>query len=81
MDNQYINIIDSCHAAATLATMITVNANTDARKDQIAQRYLEDLQKEIMRTRTALQEVLKMQNYEIHDHYRYSRTSVDLSKR
>lgn len=81
MDNQYINLIDSCHAVATLATMITVNANTDARKDQIAQRYLEDLHKEIMRTRTALQEVLQMQEYEIHDNYRYPRTSGNLSER
>ena len=46
MDNQYLNLIDSCHAA------------------------LEDLQKDIIRTRTALQEVLKMQEYEIHDNLR-----------
>ena len=81
MDNQYINLIDSCHAAATLATMIAVNANNDARKNQISQRYLEDLQKEIMRTRTALQEVLKMQEYEIHDDYRYPRIAGNLSER
>lgn len=81
MDNQYINLIDSCHTAAALATMITVNANTDARKDQIAQRYLEDLHKEIMRTRTALLEVLKMQKNEIHDNYRYPRTAGNLSER
>ena len=81
MDNRYIKLIGSCHAAATLATMITLNANTDARKDQISQRYLEDLQKEIMRTRTALQEVLKMQEYEIHDNYRYPRTTDNLSER
>lgn len=81
MDNQYINLIDSCHTAAALATMIAVNANTDARKDQIAQPYLEDLHKEIMRTRTALLEVLKMQKNEIHDNYRYPRTAGNLSER
>lgn len=81
MDNQYINLIASCHAAETLATMITMNANMDARKDQISQRYLEDLQKEIMRTRTALQKVLKMQEYEIYDDYRYPRTAGNLSER
>lgn len=80
MDNQYINLIDSCHAAATLATMITVNANTDTRKDQIAQRCMEDLLKELMHVRTALQTVLKMQEYEVYHDYRYPRVPADLPK-
>lgn len=81
MDNQYINLIDSCHAAATLATMIAINANTDPRKDLCAQKCMKDLLKELMHARTALQTVLKMQEYEIHDDYRYPRTSGNLSKR
>ena len=81
MDNRYINLIDSCHAAATLATMIAINANTDARMDQCAQRCMEDLLKELMLARTALQTVLKLQEYEIHDNYRYPRTTDNLSER
>lgn len=80
MDKKYLDLLDSVQAAANLALAITMYC-TDEKKKEIADRYVEDLMKEVWRTRQALSEVLKMQQYEIHDDYRYPRTAGNLSKR
>lgn len=80
MYKSYINLLDSVQAAANLALAITANSGQDLKMKEIADRYLEDLMKEIWKTRQALSEVLKMQNYEVHDNYRYPRVSADLPK-
>lgn len=79
MDKKYLDLLDSVQAAANLALAITMYC-TNERKKEIADRYIEDLMKEVWRTRQALSEVLKMQQYEVHHDYRYPRVSADLSK-
>lgn len=79
MDKKYLDLLDSIQAAANLALAITMYC-TDERKKEIADRYIEDLMKEIWRTRQALSEVLKMQQYEVHNDYRYPRVPADLPK-
>lgn len=79
MDKKYLDLLDSVQAAANLALAITMYC-TDEKKKEIADRYIEDLMKEVWRTRQALSEVLKMQQYEVHDNYRYPRVPADLSK-
>lgn len=79
MDKKYLDLLDSVQAAANLALAITMYC-TDERKKEIADRYIEDLMKEVWRTRQALSEVLKMQQYEVHNDYRYPRVPADLPK-
>lgn len=79
MDKMYLDLLDSVQAAANLALAITMYC-TDEKKKEIADRYIEDLQKEIWRTRVALSEVLKLQQNEVHDSYRYPRVPADLPK-
>lgn len=79
MDKKYLDLLDSVQAAANLALAITMYC-TDGRKKEIADRYIEDLMKEVWRTRQALSEVLKMQQYEVHNDYRYPRVPADLPK-
>ena len=79
MYKKYLDLLDSVQAAANLALAITMNS-ADVKKKKVSDRYLEDLMKEIWRTRQALCDVLKMQNYEVHDNYRYPRVSADLPK-
>ena len=79
MDKKYLDLLDSVQAAANLALAITMYC-TDQKKKEIADRYVEDLMKEIWRTRQALSEVLKMQQYEVHNNYRYPRIPADLPK-
>ena len=79
MDKKYLDLLDSIQAAANLALAITMYC-TDEKKKEIADRYIEDLQKEVWRTRVALSDVLKMQQNEVHDNYRYPRVPADLSK-
>lgn len=79
MDKKYLDLLDSVQAAANLALAITMYC-TDERKKEIADHYVEDLMKEVWRTRKALSEVLKMQQHEIYNDYRYPRISDDLSK-
>lgn len=79
MDKKYLDLLDSIQAAANLALAITMNC-TDEKKKEIADRYIEDLQKEIWRTRVALSEVLKLQQNEVHHSYRYPRVPADLPK-
>lgn len=80
MFKKYIDLLDSVQAAQNLALAVFVNAGEDSRKKEIADRYLEDVMKEIWKARLALSEVLKKQNYEVHDNYRYPRVSANLSK-
>ena len=79
MDKKYLDLLDSIQAAANLALAITMYC-TDEKKKEIADRYIEDLQKEVWRTRVALSDVLKMQQNEVHNNYRYPRVPADLSK-
>lgn len=79
MDKKYLDLLDSIQAAANLALAITMYC-ADEKKKEIADRYVEDLQKEIWRTRVALSEVLKLQQNEVHDSYRYPRVPADLPK-
>ena len=79
MYKKYLDLLDSVQAAAKLARAITMNS-ADVKKQIVSDRYLEDLMKEIWRTRQALCDVLKMQNYEVHDNYRYPSVSADLPK-
>lgn len=79
MDKKYLDLLDSVQAAANLALAITMYC-ADEKKKEIADHYIEGLMKEVWRTRQALSEVLKMQQYEVHDNYRYPRISTDLSK-
>lgn len=79
MDKKYLDLLDSVQAAANLALAITMSC-TDERKKEISDRNLDYLMEEVWRTRQALSEVLKMQQYEVHDNYRYPRISADLSK-
>ena len=79
MDKKYLDLLDSVQAAANLALAITMYC-TDQRKKEIADRYVDDLMKEIWRTRQALSEVLKMQQHEVYDNYRYPRIPTDLPK-
>lgn len=79
MDKKYLDLLDSVQAAANLALAITMYC-ADEKKKEIADRYIEDLMKEVWRTRQALSEVLKMQQYEVHDNYRYPRVPADLPK-
>lgn len=79
MDKKYLDLLDSIQAAANLALAITMGC-TDEKKKEIADRYIEDLQKEIWRTRVALSEVLKLQQNEVYYDYRYPRVSADLPK-
>ena len=79
MDKKYLDLLDSVQAAANLALAITMYC-TDQKKKEIADRYIEDLTKEVWRTRQALSEVLKMQQYEVHNDYRYPRVPADLPK-
>lgn len=80
MDKKYIDLLDSLQAAANLALAIIMNSGQDSKRKEIADRYLEGVMKDIWKVRLALSEVLKMQNYEVHDNYRYPRVSADLSK-
>lgn len=79
MDKKYLDLLDSIQAAANLALAITMYC-TDEKKKEIADRYIEDLQKEVWRTRVVLSEVLKMQQNEVHNYYRYPRVPADLPK-
>ena len=79
MDKKYLDLLDSIQAAANLALAITMNS-ADVKKKEVSDRYLEDLMKEIWRTRQALSEVMKMQQYEVYDNYRYPRVPADLPK-
>lgn len=79
MDKKYLDLLDSVQAAANLALAITMYCS-DEKKKEIADRYIENLMKEVWRTRQALSEVLKMQQHEIHNDYRYPRVHTDLSK-
>lgn len=79
MDKKYLDLLDSIQAAANLALAITMYC-TDERKKEISDRYIEDLMKEVWRTRQALSEVLKMQQYEVYNDYRYPRVPADLPK-
>lgn len=79
MDKKYLDLLDSIQAAANLALAITMNS-ADAKKKEVSDRYLDDLMKEIWRTRQALSEVMKMQQYEVYDNYRYPRVPADLPK-
>lgn len=79
MDKKYLDLLDSVQAAANLALAITMYC-ADEKKKEIADRYIEDLMKEVWRTRQALSEVLKMQQYEVYDNYRYPRVPADLPK-
>lgn len=79
MDKKYLDLLDSIQAAANLSLAITMNC-TDDKMKVVSDRYVEDLQKEIWRTRLALSEVLKMQQNEVHNNYRYPRVSADLPK-
>lgn len=79
MDKKYLDLLDSVQAAANLALAITMYC-ADEKKKEIADRYIEDLMKEVWRTRQALSEVLKMQQHEIHNDYRYPRVPADLPK-
>ena len=79
MDKKYLDLRDSIQAAANLALAITMNS-ADVKKKEVSDRYLDDLMKEIWRTRQALSEVMKMQQYEVYDNYRYPRVPADLPK-
>ena len=79
MDKKYLDLLDSVQAAVNLALAITMNS-ADVKKKEVSDRYLEDLMKEIWRTRQALCEVMKMQQYEVYDNYRYPRVPADLPK-
>ena len=79
MDKKYLELLDSVQAAANLALAITMNS-ADVKKKEVSDRYLEDLMKDIWRTRQALCEVMKMQQYGVHDNYRYPRVPADLPK-
>lgn len=79
MDKKYIDLLDSVQAAANLALAITMYC-TDERKKEISDHYIDDLMKEVWRTRQALSEVLKMQQHEVYNDYRYPRVSANLSK-
>ena len=79
MDKKYLDMLDSIQAAANLALAITMNS-ADVKKKEVSDRYLDDLMKEIWRTRQALSEVMKMQQYEVYDNYRYPRVPADLPK-
>lgn len=79
MDKKYLDMLDSIQAAANLALAITMNS-VDVKKKEVSDRYLDDLMKEIWRTRQALSEVMKMQQHEVYDNYRYPRVPADLSK-
>ena len=79
MDKKYLDMLDSIQAAANLALAITMNS-VDVKKKEVSDRYLDDLMKEIWRTRQALSEVMKMQQYEVYDNYRYPRVPADLPK-
>lgn len=79
MDKKYLELLDSVQAAANLALAITMNS-ADVKKKEVSDRYLEDLMKDIWRTRQALCEVMKMQQYEVYDNYRYPRVPADLPK-
>ena len=80
MDKKYIDLLDSVQAAANLALAITMNSGQDSKRKEIADRYLEDVMKEIWKARLALSEVLKMQQHEVYNDYRYPRVPADLSK-
>lgn len=79
MDKKYLDLLDSVQAAANLALAITMYC-ADEKKKEIADRYIEDLMKEVWRTRQSLSEVLKMQQHEIHNDYRYPRVPANLPK-
>lgn len=79
MDKKYLELLDSIQAAANLALAITMNS-ADVKKKEVSDRYLDDLMKEIWRTRQALSEVMKLQQYEVYDNYRYPRVPADLPK-
>ncbi len=79
MDKKYLDLLDSIQAAANLALAITMNS-ADVKKKEVSDRYLDDLMKEIWGTRQALSEVMKMQQYEVYDNYRYPRVPADLPK-
>lgn len=79
MDKQYLDLLDSVQAAANLALAITMYCS-DPKKKEIADRYILDLHNEVMRTRKALCEVMKLQQNEVHNDYRYPRVPADLPK-
>lgn len=79
MDKKYLELLDSIQAAANLALAIAMNS-VDHKKKEVSDRYLDDLMKDIWRTRQALCEVMKMQQYEVYDNYRYPRVPADLPK-
>lgn len=80
MFKKYIDLLDSVQAAQNLALAVFVNAGEDSRKKEIADHYIDDLMKEVWRTRQALSEVLKMQQHEVYNDYRYPRVPAGLSK-
>lgn len=71
MDKQYLDLLDSALATVVLALAITMRCS-DPKKKEIADRYILDLQNEVMRTRKALCEVLRLQQNEVHNDNRYS---------
>lgn len=80
MFKKYIDLLDSVQAAQNLALAIFVNSGEDPKKKEIADRYLDDVMKDVWRSRLALSEVLKMQQNEVYDNYRYPRVPADLPK-
>lgn len=80
MFKKYIDLLDSVQAAANLALAIFVNSGEDPKMKDVSDRYLDDVMKDVWRSRQALSEVLKMQQNEVHDNYRYPRVSADLPK-
>lgn len=80
MFKKYIDLLDSVQAAQNLALAVFVNAGKDSRMKEIADRHLDDVMKDVWRSRQALGKVLKMQQHEVHDNYRYPRVPADLPK-
>lgn len=80
MFKKYIDLLDSVQAAANLALAIFVNSGEDPKMKDIADRYIDDVMKDVWRSRQALSEVLKMQQNEVHNDYRYPRVPADLPK-
>ena len=80
MFKKYIDLLDSVQAAANLALAIFVNSGEDPKMKDIADRYIDDVMKDVWRSRQALSEVLKMQQNEVYNDYRYPRVPADLPK-
>lgn len=73
MDKQIIEMIDSAQTVAVLATVIASKAVNNDHAKETAERYMDDALKEIWRCRQALCEIIKMQEHEVHNNYRYPR--------